>query len=301
MTQVVIAGASGFIGGALLAEFGARGWRTVAVSRSAHVEGADETVSWSDNPESPLGVALKGSEALINLTGRSILTRFTPEAMAEIRSSRVDSTRGLATIMKGLSHKPRVWVNASAVGIYGDRGSRILTEASQVGTGFLPESCAAWENECLGADLPEVRKAALRIGIVLGRGGGAFEQLAKVTKMMAGGALGDGSQYMSWIHLDDLVRMILWIVETEGVCGPINGTAPNPVTNTQMMAAFREAFGRPFVPPAPAFFLRKVMPLMNLEPSLLLEGQRVVPEIALARGFKFRFERLDRALQDLTA
>jgi len=302
MKQAVIAGASGFIGQALLEEFRARGWRTVAVSRTASVPGADVTVSWIDSPGSPLAETLAQSQAMINLTGRSIMTRFTPQAMEEIRSSRVESTERLARLCAVLGDKaPPVWVNASAVGIYGDRGSRILTEASSGGEGFLPDSCAAWESACLNTDLPQVRRAALRIGIVLGKGGGAFEQLAKVTKMMAGGALGDGSQYMSWIHLDDLVRMILWIVETEGVCGPINGTAPNPVTNSQMMAAFREAFGRPFVPPAPAFFLRKVMPLMNLEPSLLLEGQRVVPEIALARGFKFRFERLDRALQDLTA
>lgn len=300
MKQAVIAGASGFIGRALLAELKARGWRTVAVSRGGSVQGADETVAWSDSADSPLASALKQSDALVNLTGRSIMTRFTPQAMAEIRLSRVDSTRNLATVIKGLSKKPRVWVNASAVGIYGDRGSRILTEASQIGAGFLPESCAAWEKECLGAELPEVRRAALRIGIVLGKGGGAFEQLAKVTKMMAGGALGDGSQYMSWIHLDDLARMILWIIETEGVSGPINGTAPNPVTNSEMMAAFREFFGRPFAPPAPAFLLKKVMPLMNLEPSLLLEGQRVVPELALARGFQFCHKNLETALADLT-
>lgn len=299
MRQVVIAGASGFIGKALLTEFRARGWRTVAVSRSASVFGADETVFWIDTPGSPLAEALASSEAVVNLTGRSIVTRFTPEAMKEIRSSRVEATERIARLLGTLESKPKVWVNASAIGIYGDRGSRILTEASSLGTGFLPETCAAWEDACLQADLPDVRRAALRIGIVLGRGGGAFEQLSKVTKLMAGGALGDGRQYMSWIHLDDLVRLFLWIIETEGVCGPINGTAPHPVTNAELMAAFREAYGRPFVPPAPAFILKKVMPLMNLEPSLLLEGQRVVPEIALARGFEFGFSEISAALHDL--
>jgi uncharacterized protein (TIGR01777 family) len=299
MKQIVIAGASGFIGKALMAAFKAKGWRVVAVSRSASSLGADQTVAWRDDPASPLGTALSESEALINLSGRSIMTRFTPKTMDEIRSSRVETTQMLARLMGELKSKPQVWVNASAIGIYGDRGEKVLTEASQIGTGFLPDACDDWEKSIFQADLPEVRRAAIRIGIVLGQGGGAFEQLSKVTKLMAGSALGDGRQYLSWIHLEDLVRMFVWAVETDGVCGPINGTAPNPVTNAEMMAAFRSAYGRPFVPPAPSFVLKMVMPMLNMEASLLLEGQRVVPELALSKGFTFNYPRLDGAMAQL--
>lgn len=299
MKQIVIAGASGFIGRALVTAFKEEGWRVVAVSRSGSGLAADRTVAWSDDPASPLGLALSESDALINLSGRSIMTRFTPKGMEEIRSSRVETTEMLASILAKLKAKPKVWVNASAIGIYGDRGEKALSEASPKGSGFLPEACADWESALFNADLPEVRRAAIRIGIVLGQGGGAFEQLSRVTKMMAGSALGDGRQYMSWIHLQDLVRMFVWAVKTEGICGPINGTAPNPVTNAEVMAAFRSAYGRPYVPPAPAFVLKWVMPLLNMEASLLLEGQRVVPEMALSRGFTFRYQQLDEAMADL--
>ncbi len=298
MNKIVIAGAGGFIGKALTQAFTDKGWQVVAVSRGGSVNGADETVSWSDDLHSPLGRALTESRALINLAGRSIMTRFTPETKAEIVKSRIESTRQLSRLMSALPSRPEVWINASAIGIYGDRGDKILTEASQTGEGFLPDTCRAWESEVDAESLPDVRCVMMRTGVVLGLGGGAFEQLSKVTQMYAGGTLGTGRQYVSWIHLDDLVRLFVWAVESH-VAGPINATAPDPVTNAQLMAEFRDAYSRPPIPPAPAFIIKALLPLLGMEPSLLLEGQRVIPEIALARGFKFNFMTLSSALHDL--
>lgn len=298
MNKIVIAGASGFIGTALMKAFKEDGWHIVAVSRGASVKGADETVAWSDDPASPLGKALSESRALVNLAGRSIMTRFSSEAKEDILKSRVDSTRQLGRILAGLTSRPEVWVNASAIGIYGDRGDKVLTEASPIGEGFLPDTCMAWESAAKHEDLPDVRRVMVRIGIVLGQGGGAFEQLSKVTNIYAGGALGSGRQYVSWIHLNDLVSMFVWAVKSD-VSGPINGTAPNPVTNAELMAGLRDVYGKPPIPPAPAFIIKAVLPMIGMEPSLLLEGQRVVPELALVHGFKFEFESLSLALHDL--
>lgn len=298
MKKIVIAGASGFIGTELITAFKAEGWHIIAVSRGASVKGADETVAWSDDPASPLGRALGESQALINLAGRSIMTRFTPQSKEEILKSRVDSTQQLGRLIAGLSRKPEVWVNASAIGIYGDRGDKVLTEASPIGEGFLPDTCMAWESAVMKENLPDVRRVMIRIGIVLGHGGGAFEQLSKVTNMYAGGALGSGQQYVSWIHLKDLVRMFVWAVNNE-VSGPINGTAPNPVTNAELMSGLRDVYGKPPIPPAPAFIIKAVLPMMGIEPSLLLDGQRVIPELAMVHGFRFEFETLTFALHDL--
>jgi uncharacterized protein (TIGR01777 family) len=213
----------------------------------------------------------------------------------------VDSTRAIGEAISQSAAPPAVWVNASAIGIYGsDTGDRRLSEASPHGSGFMTEVCQAWEDAVDVFSLRSTRRVKIRIGIVMGHGGGAFEQLSKVTKSFAGGALGDGRQMMSWIHVTDLARMFVWALDNP-VEGIYNGTAPNPKSNADVMAAFRAVYGRPPIPPAPAFVVPVLARLMNMEPELLLGGSRVIPEMALVKGFRFRFETLSEALEDLVA
>lgn len=299
MKKAVVAGGSGFVGKAVLEQFKKEGWETVVLSRSVKpVPGADRVVVWDAASGGPWEAEVSGAGAVVNLTGESVMTRFTLEAKRKILSSRVDSTRAIAAAIASASVTPSAWVNASAIGFYGDGQDRELCEASPRGSGFLAETCEAWEKAFFAPDLPGVRRAAIRVGIVLGRGGGAFEQLSRVTKMFAGGALGTGRQYMSWIHLDDIARMFVWASQNP-VSGVFNGTAPAPVTNAEMMSAFRGVYGRPPIPPAPAFMVRLMAGAMNLEPDVILEGARVLPRMPLAHGFEFLHPSLGKALDGL--
>lgn len=300
MRKVIVAGGSGFVGGELLRVLKAEGYETVVLSRTTKpVAGADRVAAWDGKTLGDWKKEVDGAYGVINLSGQSIMTRFTPEARKKIRDSRVDSTKAIGEAITQSQVPPSVWINASAIGIYGsDTGDRKLTEGSPHGVGFMPEVCQAWEAAVDAFALGQTRQVKIRIGIVMGQGGGAFEQLSKVTKAFAGGALGDGKQMMSWIHVTDLARMFVWALENP-VEGIYNGTAPNPKSNADVMAAFRAVYGRPPIPPAPSFIVPVLARLMNMEAELLLGGSRVIPEMALVKGFRFRFETLSEALEDL--
>jgi uncharacterized protein len=214
----------------------------------------------------------------------------------KIRDSRVIGTRNLVAGIGAMPARPRVLVCASAIGYYGDRGDEILTEDSPPGKGFLPETCVEWEREAKAAEQLGVRVVPLRIGIVLGRGGGALKQMLPPFRMGAGGRLGDGRQWMSWVHLDDIVGLAEWALRNEAIAGPVNAAAPGAVRNEEFTRELGRALGRPAVIPVPTFGLKLLFGEMA---RVLLESQRAQPKVAENGGYQFRFPELTAALRDL--
>jgi len=300
--HIVIAGGTGTLGRALLRRFAADGHRVQILSRQASPAASDapaELVSW--NPDGSLGPwahACRDADVLINLTGASIGDRrWSLPRKAELIASRLQPVRSLAAFLAQAPPRPRVLISSSAVGYYGDRGSRELTEADGPGDDFLAELCREWELLAVRARTPATRVVLLRTGIVLDPAAGALAKMLPPFRLFAGGPFGSGRQYMSWIHRDDWVSLVRWAAQEPDLDGPINGTAPYPVTNAAFAAALGRALGRPAVLPAPAFALR--LALGEMADALLLSSQRARPTVALERGFRFAFERVDDALADL--
>lgn len=298
--RIILAGGSGFIGTALAREFTAHGREVIILTRSprARTDGVRE-VAWDGKNSGAWAGLLDESEAVINLTGKNINCPHTPENLHAITASRVDSVRALAAALGQVKTPPRVWVQASATGFYGDCADRLCDESSPNGTDALSQICRDWEKVFAGAALPETRKVTMRTGFVLGRESGALPVLARLTKFFLGGAVGNGRQYISWIHLADLVQMFVAAVEREDLSGTFNAVAPNPVTNAEFMRELRRALHRPWSPPAPALAVRLGARLMGSEPSLALVSQRCAPKRFLAAGFSFQFPELPAALADL--
>ena len=311
MKRIVLAGGSGFIGRALTQEFLARGFEVVVLTRSPRqrAEGVCEA-AWDGKPAGEWGSFLDGAEAIINLAGKNINCPHTPENLRDIIASRVNSVNAIAAAIGKVTTPPRVWVQASAVGFYGDTGYVVCDETATVGNDTLANICRQWEAAFCGGHAPSpnaacdtggaaTRKVTLRIGFVLGRDGGALPVLSKMTRRFLGGAAGSGRQYISWIHLADLARMFAVAVENEELSGTFNAVAPGAVTNAEFMRELRRALHRPWSPPAPAWAVKLGARLLDSEASLALAGQRCVPGKFLAAGFQFQFADVASALNDL--
>ncbi len=288
--RVAITGASGFVGRALSQALKEAGHTPVAVRRDASGE-----LRWSvergfDPPE-----ALSGYDAVVHLAGENIAGgRWTDARKQSIRASRVEGTRRVADALRIADPRPSVFISMSAVGYYGARGSSQLDENSEPGEGFLADVCGAWEAEAKAASsLEDLRVVRLRLGTVLGDGG-ALAKMLPAFKMGVGGRLGAGDQYMSWIHLDDVVRGILHVLTHEECSGAVNLTAPEPATNAAFTAALGKALHRPTFLPVPKFALRAAFG--EMAEHLLLTGQRVVPKRLLETGFEFQHPDLGAAL-----
>jgi uncharacterized protein (TIGR01777 family) len=235
---------------------------------------------------------------VINLAGESIAGgRWTAARKAALRESRVTSTRAIVAAMTGGPRLPAVLLNASAVGIYGPRGDEPIAEDTPPGSDFLSSLGTAWEAEAMAA-AGRTRVVLLRTGIALGHGGGALRQMAMPFYFMVGGPLGSGQQYISWIHRDDWTGMVSWALNTSAVSGPLNVTAPNPVTNAEFARTLGRVLHRPAFMPAPAFALRLLLGEMA---NAITTGQRVVPKKALSLGFGFRYPLLEEALREIFA
>ena len=298
--RIVIAGGSGFIGAALAEEFSARGFETVVLTRSPRPRGDGiREAEWDGHHLGEWIQFLDGAEAVINLAGKNINCPHTPENLREITASRVNSVNAIAAAIPRLAHPPRVWVQAGAVGFYGDGGNRLCEETSPNGNDPLARVCRDWEAALAAANVSPTRKVVLRVGFVLGRTGGALPVLAKLTKCFLGGAAGTGKQFISWIHIADLTRMFVEVVERKNLSGTFNAVAPNPVTNAEFMRELRRALHRPWSPPTPEFAVRLGARLMKSEPSLALASQRCAPKRFAGAGFQFKFSELAPALQDL--
>jgi uncharacterized protein (TIGR01777 family) len=253
--------------------------------------------AWDVLAGEPPAESLTGADAVVHLAGCPVAQRWTPWAKKEIRNSRVKGTHHLVTALSTLKQRPMVLVCASAIGIYGDRGDEVLTEASPVAAGFLAEVCRAWESEADLAESLGVRVVKLRIGIALGRKGGALEKMLPPFRAFMGGRLGPGSQWMSWIHIDDIVGLIRHALACP-LSGVVNATAPSPVRNGEFARTLGAALHRPAIFPVPAAALKIMLGEMA---SVLLASQRVLPKAAEAGGYRFSFPELAGALRNLSS
>ncbi len=291
--KIVVAGANGLIGKALLRALKARGDEVLAlVRRPQEVEGA-VTLQW-DGRDGPWSSALDGADAVINLAGANVADhRWNDDYKRQIVESRTHSTKAIVDAIHKAKVKPRMLVNASAVGFYGGRGDDLIDESASPGTGFLAGVVRVWEEEAAKA---AVRSVFIRTGIVLARDGGALAKMLPPFKAFVGGPIGSGKQWMPWIHLDDEVSAILWTIDHEELKGPVNLTAPNPVTMGEFAKTLGKVLHRPSWAPVPAAALKVVVGEFA---SVLVEGQRAVPLALQKSGFVFRFSELADALKDL--
>ena len=290
--HVVITGASGLVGGALIAELRQRGVNVTAVSRSPRAHAALSGVTWTG--WDGLTDAVSGAAGVVHLAGEGIVDqRWSSERKAALRSSRVDTTRQVVQAIQESGEKPGVLVSASAIGYYGNIVERESTESAPAGDDFLAHLCVDWEAEAQGSG---VRTVTARVGIILANEGGALPRLLFPFRLGLGGPIGLGRAWWSWVHVDDVVGAIVYALENTSVEGAINLTAPKPVRNRQFSSALGRALNRPALMPVPPLALKL---MLGEGASVLLASQRVLPTRTLDLGYRFRFTDIDSALQDL--
>ncbi len=294
--KILVSGSTGTVGSHLLNVISSNSseiWRLVR----SRAEG-ERLIFWDpqggriDNPD-----LLEGFDAVVHLSGENIVGRWTEKKKDSIRQSRILSTRYLVNLFSRLRNPPKTFICASATGYYGDRGGERLTERSAVGSGFLPDTCREWENEANKASDFGVRVINLRIGPVLSPKGGMLSSLLLSFKMGLGGVVGSGEQYLSWISIEDLSRIIVYLLEREEVSGPVNAVSPNPVTNREFTATLARILRRPAWLAVPAFAVRLFFGEMGR--CTVLAGSMVFPEKLLSCGYEFLHEDLGSALEDI--
>jgi uncharacterized protein (TIGR01777 family) len=292
---VVIAGASGRVGRALSESLEAHGHAVRHLVRR-EVRDSQREIYWDPAKGEIDADELNGVDAVVNLSGENIAGgRWTEVFKQRIRSSRVQSTLLLARTVAGLPHKPRVLCSASAIGFYGVRGDERLDENSPSGGGFLADLCREWEAANEPASQAGIRVVTLRIGVVMSRHGGALAKMLGPFKSGMGGVIGSGTQYISWIGLDDLVSAIEYVIDNDELEGPVNATAPQPVTNGEFTRALGRQLGRPTMVPVPAFALR-LMVGREMADEMLLGGAKIYPDKLQQAGFEFRHPTIESAL-----
>lgn len=294
MDRVLISGASGPIGTALVSSLEQAGAEVVRLTRGP---ANAEQISW--NPMGELApAAVSGFRAVIHLAGESVVGRWTAEKKRAIRESRVRGTRSVASALARTEIRPQVFVCASAIGFYGDRGDEILNEDSTSGHGFLPEVCREWEEASRIATEAGIRTVNLRIGLVLSAQGGALPKMLLPFKLGLGGRLGSGKQWWSWIHVDDIVGAVHHAIQNNSLSGPVNLVSPNPVRNEEFTKVLASLLGRPAFFPVPGFALGLAFGPAAAD-ELFLASQQVVPRRLGASGYAFRFGDLRGALENL--
>jgi uncharacterized protein (TIGR01777 family) len=290
--RIGITGATGFIGTALTTAARARGHQIVAFSRRKNIVLPLVSEVRPYDSLHPEMIDASGLDVLIHLAGEKVLGLWTQRKKERIRESRVESTRGIVDALKNCAQRPKMFICASGTGAYGHRGDEVLTETSSRGSGFLADVCAEWEAAACRAMPMGVNVALLRTGMVLGREGGAWPLLRRVFKLRIGSRLGNGKQWVPWIHLDDEIGIILDAAE-KNISGPINLCSPNPVTNAEFTRKIAAALKTSTFPPVPAFMLRLLLGEMA---SVVLDSQRVQPKVMLSHGYTFKHPALDGAL-----
>lgn len=297
--KVVLPGGSGFLGQALAKDLVSRDYEVVVISRGEErADGDIRYIQWDGRNLGDWVEELEGAEAIINFAGRTVNCLYTAKNRKEIINSRLDSVQVLHRALRQCQQPPKAFIQAGSLAIFGDTREECDEEAPH-GEGFSVEVCQRWEEAFFAVDHPETRQVVLRIGFVLGRDGGALEPLQKLARFGLGGKIGSGKQYISWIHIEDLNRMIRYGMDRplEGV---YNATGPTPVTNDTFMATLRKAMGKGWAPPAPTPLVKLgAVLVMRADPSLALTGRNCIPKRILADGFQFRHTDLEETLREL--
>lgn len=294
--HLLVSGASGLIGSALVPFLRTGGHRVRPLVRGRRAEADRDAVRWDVESGQLFGDELDAVDAIVHLAGENVAAgRWTTERKLRILESRSEPTRRLCAALAASAHPPRVLISASAIGFYGSAGEVVLDETSGPGAGFLAEVCQAWEAGTEAARAAGIRTVHLRIGVVLSAAGGALATMLPPFQLGLGGRVGDGTQYMSWVALDDLLGAILFALRREDVAGAINAVAPHPVTNAEFTSKLAAVLRRPALLPVPAAALRLL--LGEMADEMLLASTRVVPQRLLTEGFAFQFERVEDALR----
>ncbi|RAL20814.1 TIGR01777 family oxidoreductase [Thermoflavimicrobium daqui] len=294
--KIAITGATGFIGNELSKYLMEKGHEVIAISRMQAFPKLEATAffTWDHIEKNP--VALNGIDAIISLAGESINQRWTRTAKQRILQSRLSVAKKLAKIVEQLSQKPKVLINASGMSIYGTSETKAFDENSPANiTDFLASVVEKWEEAI--DQIPTARIIKLRIGVVLGNQGGAYPKMILPYKLGVGGKVGSGRQWISWVHIKDMIRLIEFCLNHEQITGPVNGTAPYPVTNDQFGRTVAQVLQRPHWMPVPAWMMKILFGELSV---LLLEGQKVIPQKLLSQGFQFHFATIEEAIRDLS-
>jgi uncharacterized protein len=297
--KILVTGATGFVGRQVILHLRDRGHAVVVLTRDAEkapvrLPIACLVFSWPNVDQPPPREAFAGVDAVVHLAGENIINRWTASRKKKIIKSRVESTRQLVTAMQSLDRQPKVFVCASAIGYYGDRGDESLDESSDSGEGFLSGLCRQWEEAASPAEESGIRVVSLRVGVVLGHDGGALQLMLPPFRLGLGGKVGSGRQWMSWIHVRDLAGLVLHAIETESVKGPLNAVSPQPVPNVEFTQMLADVLKRPHLFPVPGFILKI---LMGEAAQVILTSQRV--SVRKADGYEFVFPELKAAFEDI--
>jgi uncharacterized protein (TIGR01777 family) len=304
MSRILVSGASGPIGSALLPSLKSSGAQVARLTRGTGTHASadhgsthdEEQILW--DPAQPISPdAVSGFDAVIHLAGESIVGWWTPAKKTKIRNSRIAGTQNLAQALSEAKDKPEVFICSSAIGYYGSRGNELLKEESSSGTGFLPEVCREWEAATQAAIEAGIRTVQMRTGVVLSSKGGALPKMLLPFKMGVGGKVGNGRQWMSWIDVQDMVGAIHHILKTDLLHGPVNMVAPKPVTNAEFSNTLAGLLSRPAVFPLPAFAVKLAFGEMG--ETILLGSQRVEPTKLIMSGYPFRFRELRNSLEEI--
>lgn len=292
MKKIVVAGGTGFLGRFLTGKFKERGDKVIIVSRS------QGDVQWTE-PED-LVAALNGADLLINLAGKSVDCRYNERNKKSILGSRIKTTQMLGEAIMKCNQPPRLWINSSTATIYRHAEDRPMTEQNgDTGTGFSVNVAMQWEKTFFDFHLPQTRQIVLRMAIVLGKQGGVIKPLKRLTQLGLGGPQGSGKQMFSWIHVEDLFRIILFLAEHKEISGAVNCSAPDPVTNEHLMRSLRKALHAKIGLPAPAWLLEIGAVLIRTETELILKSRWVLPERLLQAGYSFQYSSLEPALAEI--
>lgn len=292
MKKVVLAGGTGFIGEYFERKFNELGYEVKIISRQL------QYISWDD--KSGIIEALEGAELLVNLAGKSVNCRYNEENKNEVMNSRIETTSILGECILACQNPPKVWMNSSTATIYRHAEDRPMTEKNgDIGSGFSVDVATSWEKTFFSSDLPNTRKTALRTAIVLGKGGGVMTPYRNLVKFGLGGVQGTGRQKFSWIHIEDLFQIVLFLKERKDLSGVFNCSAPIPVTNKELMKLLRMEMNVPFGLPSPKWILEIGSMIIKTETELVLKSRWVIPERLEQEGYRFTFNTLNKALQGI--
>jgi uncharacterized protein (TIGR01777 family) len=299
--KIILAGGTGYLGTVLARHFRYTCREIIILTRKPKPDAGNVRYAvWDGKATGPWASELEHADLVVNLCGKEVDCRYTPEAQAEIFRSRLEPTKAIGEAIKGCKSAPKLWVNLASSTIYRHAEDRPQTESNgEYGDGFSVSVCTAWERTFFEIQTPDTRKAALRTSFVLGRGDGAFPKLRNLVLAGLGGHQGSGRQMVSWIHEQDFARIVEWLLMHPDQEGVFNIAAPNPVTNRELMRTIRKAYNIPVGLATPAWLLALSARIIGTEPELVLKSRWVLPERLLAGGFRFYFERMEPAINDL--